>query len=105
VTPLWPAILDGSVQELPSPGSLDRDEERHLIAIRLPGDRFRAIAFRPTEAIQAMTHDSLEFGPPFCGGYAGCALGIAARCQLSWPVGVNYPDRWKRGMFGLAFRL
>ncbi len=28
-----------------------------------------------------------------------------ARCQLPWPVGVNYPDRWKRGMFGLAFRL
>jgi hypothetical protein len=41
VTPLWPAILDGSVQELPSPGSLDRDEERHLIAIRLSGGRFR----------------------------------------------------------------
>lgn len=30
--------------------------------------------------------------------------GKGARCQLSWPVGVNYPDRWKRGMLGLAFR-
>ena len=28
-----------------------------------------------------------------------------ARCQLPWPVGVNYPGRWKRGMMGLAFRL
>ena len=28
-----------------------------------------------------------------------------ARCQLPWPVGVNYPDRWKRGMLGLAFCL
>ncbi|MBP6727796.1 MAG: hypothetical protein KA132_11440, partial [Thauera sp.] len=30
---------------------------------------------------------------------------VAARCQLPWPVGVNYPGRWKRGMMGLAFRL
>lgn len=30
---------------------------------------------------------------------------ITARCQLPWPVGVNYPGRWKRGMMGLAFRL
>ena len=26
-----------------------------------------------------------------------------ARRQLSWPVGDNYPGRWKRGMVGLAF--
>ena len=25
-----------------------------------------------------------------------------SRCQLPWPVGVNYPGRWKRGMMGLA---
>ena len=30
---------------------------------------------------------------------------LTARCQLPWPVGVNYPDRWKRGMLGLAFCL
>ena len=29
----------------------------------------------------------------------------AARRQLPWPVDVNYPGRWKRGMMGLAFRL
>lgn len=28
-----------------------------------------------------------------------------ARRQLLWPVDVNYPGRWKRGMMGLAFRL
>ena len=33
------------------------------------------------------------------------APGSGARCQLPWPVGVNYPDRWKRGMLGLAFCL
>ena len=27
----------------------------------------------------------------------------AARRQLLWPVNVNYPGRWKRGMVGLAF--
>ena len=30
---------------------------------------------------------------------------LGAWCQLPWPVGVNYPGRWKRGMMGLAFRL
>ena len=34
-----------------------------------------------------------------------CILLNDARCQLPWPVGVNYPGRWKRGMMGLAFRL
>lgn len=29
----------------------------------------------------------------------------AARRQLPWPVDVNYPGRWKRGMRGSAFRL
>jgi len=29
----------------------------------------------------------------------------SARRQLPWPVDVNYPGRWKRGMFGLAFGL
>ena len=28
-----------------------------------------------------------------------------ARRQLPWPVDVNYPGRWKRGMRGSAFRL
>ena len=30
---------------------------------------------------------------------------LAARRQLPWPVDVNYPGRWKRGMRGSAFRL
>ena len=29
---------------------------------------------------------------------------ISARRQLPWPVDVNYPGRWKRGMRGSAFR-
>ena len=29
---------------------------------------------------------------------------LAARRQLPWPVDVNYPGRWKRGMRGSAFR-
>ena len=31
--------------------------------------------------------------------------GAGARRQLPWPVDVNYPGRWKRGMRGSAFRL
>lgn len=30
---------------------------------------------------------------------------LSARRQLPWPVDVNYPGRWKRGMRGSAFRL
>ena len=43
----------------------------------------------------------------FSGNEPGNAveMGLSARCQLPWPVGVNYPGRWKRGMMGLAFRL
>ena len=37
---------------------------------------YRAIAFGLREPNRAMKRDSLEFGRRFCGGYAGCALGI-----------------------------
>ena len=39
------------------------------------------------------------------GVFAGIGHGLPARRQLPWPVDVNYPGRWKRGMRGSAFRL
>ena len=40
-----------------------------------------------------------------CDSRASSDPHTCARRQLPWPVDVNYPGRWKRGMRGSAFRL
>ena len=54
-------------------------QKRRIIARNGSGlenrlDFIRAIAFTPAEPIEATKPDRLEFGQPFCGGLADCAL-------------------------------
>ena len=57
------------------------------------------------EALAAWIQDYGDYAQPCCIEQEEHPwIAASASRQLPWPVGVNYPGRWKRGMRGLAFR-